>query len=182
MTYAVVTARDVNDPWCNAYSVLTGRSCELGSASLCEQNGKANGDFVLGGLPPGTYLLSVEGIPPANEDYYLTVAPALWDTTFDGHAEFWNEGEAAEEDPLLSTAITLAAGEERRLDFILDDSVHLESTDENTFPEVLDPQSIGPVGNTSCVLSDKDWYALVGRTPSLPLNDSPAGGCSFIPR
>lgn len=181
MTYAVVTAREISDPWCKAYSVITGRTCDLGSTSLCEEYGKASGEFELKGLPPGSYIVSIEGIPSSNQEYYQTVAPGLFDAPFAGNAEFWNEGDAAIEDPLLATTITLVAGEERDINIVLDGTTPIESDVSNPFPELVPPEAIGPAGQTICTLSDKDWYGVIGR--SAPSNSSnSSGGCSLIPR
>jgi hypothetical protein len=177
MTHANVIARNVADPWCNAYSILSGLSCDGPTTEFCQDYNLADGRFTIGGLPPGSYTLEVEGFE--DEDYAFTVAPGLIDPYIPGNAEFWNEGDAASEDPLTYTTIDVAADEEvQDIVVVLNDT---QRTDNYT--TTLDPSIIGSFDNTACSKSTNDWDALIGREDTIgnpPATTGTAGGCSLI--
>lgn len=179
VAFANVIARDINDPWCKAYSTLSSRRCNAPTSALCEQQGFADGKFEIDSLPAGSYTVEVEGFSPNEEDYVYTVAPGIFGTSLPGNAEFWNDGDAANEDPLAYTVISLAAGEVRdEINITLNDSLPNDS-----YSVMIPAASIPVVANTACVEDTTDWYTIAGTQPpaSIPPSDSvPGGGCSLV--
>lgn len=180
VAFANVIARNVEDPWCKAYSMLSSRRCDAPTPALCDEQGLSDGIFRIDSLPTGSYTIEVEGLSPTEDDYVFTVAPGITDAPFPGNAEFWNDGDSATEDPLSTTVITLAAGEIREnIDITLDDTQYHDG-DAIMIPAT----SIPIVANTACTLDTTDWNSLAGiQAPSNTQAEStPTGGCSLIPR
>ena len=179
MTHANVIARDIEDSWCKAYSILTGISCSGPTLESCEDFSLADGSFLLGGLPPGAYTLEVEGFE--DPEYAFTVAPGLVDPYIPGEAEYWNENDLPDEDPLAYTVINVSAGTTNdSIIFVLRDTQY--SQDYDPF---LAASVIGPLVQSSCAKSTTDWDGLIGRDnqdDSSSTSSGPAGGCSLIPR
>lgn len=179
MTHANVIVRNIVDPWCDAYSILSGISCDFSSTDICEQYSMTDGSFFIEGLPPGSYTLEVEGFE--DDDYAFTVAPGLIEPYIPGNAEFWNEGDVASEDPVSYTLIDIAAGEIRQ-----DIVVVLSDSQQNAeYSTTLDYSVIGSFNNTACVKSATDWDTLIGRENNSGNNNSSKstfGGCSLIVR
>lgn len=166
MEHINVVAREINDPMCNVYSVVSGRYCYPTSVltTYCVFN---NGDFIIEGLLPGSYTIEVEDIADEqnmNFTYHYLA----------GDAEFWNEGDVADEDPYLRTVITVEAGEVvEGVDITLNRS---EVTDDRVKFIPIEEFDI-PV-TTSCVDSDIDYNELIGIVTDTPASSS--GGCSLM--
>ncbi len=191
MMHVNVIARNVEDPLCEAYSWLSARECDAAFTSTCEAalvespGSVANTGFSISALPPGTYTVEVEEV--ADESLAMTLAPGLVDPFIYGDAEFWNEGEQADESYLLSSTITLAAGETREgIDIILNRS---EVTEDRIKYIPLDTFTAGPgtrcpeeppvdyaemIGVEEAGGSDSDGETAEGST------SASTGGCSLI--
>ena len=182
--YTNVIARNVDDPLCEAFSFLAGRICQFASSAVfCDEPVDNNSEYIIWGLPPGTYTLEVEDI--ADDNLAMTLAPGLVDPFIYGDAEFWNEGDAAgDASYLTSNTITLAAGETREnVDIILNRS---EVTDARIKYIPLDTFTPGP--GTRCPEEPPVDYAEMigidegdsstGSTDSTTSGSS--GGCSLV--
>lgn len=177
LTHANVIARNVEDPFCKAYSSITGRTCPYYTA-LCETSGNASGVFTIDGLPPGTYTLEVEGYSDA--EIARTVAPGIYDPpVITGNAEFWNENDAVSDDPLASSTITLQGGDSiEGLVITLDGSASSES-----LALYISADFFNVVDGSECTKDDSDYYEIAGV--ERPASDDPTpagGGCSLIVR
>ena len=137
----------------------------------------ADGSFSIDGLPPGSYTIEAEGFE--NGDYAFQVAPGLIDPYLPGDEEYWNEGDIADEDPLINDIIDIAAG-----DVYEDIVIILGSNVFNAdFATMLDIDTLGPFTYDSCVKDPTDWNDFIGlETPddTSSTNSGPAGGCSLI--
>ncbi|MFH1769279.1 MAG: matrixin family metalloprotease [Parcubacteria group bacterium] len=177
MTHVNVIARNVDNPWCKAYSYMSGRSCLLMATSLCEENGYANGDFMIEGLTPGFYTIEVEAI--ADASYASRLSPGLIKAYLAGDAEFWNENDVANEDPLVYSEIELSAAEVRDdIVIVLND---VESNEDQL--EMIPVDFIDVFQDSQCPDSTIDYDELIGieRPGSSPTAYSAsAGGCSLI--
>lgn len=176
MTYANVVVRNVNDPWCEAYSFLSGRSCETGSTPFCEESGRADGAFLIQGLSPGTYTVEVEGL---RKDIADGMSPEIYESSFPGEAEFWNERDAADEDPLTATPLTLRAGEEHS-----DTTIVLSSTTGDPLSwgiaKMIPETHFIRKEDSICKAPLADYNALIGVAPDEEA-EPPGGGCSLLP-
>ncbi len=167
-----VTVREVNDPFCKAYSFITSRLCShiLTNSWLCPE---ADGSFSIEGLPPGDYTVDVEEM-----DAFKQEQVDVYDAYLYGDAEFWNEGDAASEDPYAYTVIHLAAGETREnVDIILNRSEVTEDRVKYIPLDVLLANFPLPE-TTACTDSTVDYAGLIGYTP--PGSEPATGGCSLI--
>lgn len=160
LTHANVIVRNISDPFCLAYSGMTGRSCDF-TTSICESSNLDDGTFRISGILPGTYTIEVEGF--ADDTYANTVAPGVIDPpVITGNAEFWNENDLADEEPLLFSSINLQGGTIRdNIVITLDGSIN--TADQS----IMIPYShfIQPT-TTLCVKDTMDYDALIG------INDS----------
>lgn len=183
MIHMNVIARKVDDPLCDVYSYLSGRRCEAASSTGCESSSTPSdrdSSYEIIGLTPGNYTLEVEEV--ANDSLALTLAPGLVDPFIFGDAEFWNEGDVANEPNTLSSTITLAAGETREnVDIILNRS---EVTEDRIKYIPLDTFTAGP--GTRCPEEPPiDYAALIGIDESDPRVDArsaSSGGCNLVRR
>ncbi len=173
MIYVNVIARNIEDPLCEAYSFLNGRTCDMFPVDECNK-------FEIYGLPPGTYTLEVEEV--ADENLAMTLAPGLVDPFIYGDAEFWNESDAAGDPSNLTiSTITLAAGETREnIDIILNRS---EVTDDRVKYIPLDTFTPGP--GTRCPEEPPiDYAEMIGIDEGDDSDDGGStpspGGCSFV--
>ncbi|MFH1875162.1 MAG: hypothetical protein ABH859_08300, partial [Pseudomonadota bacterium] len=123
---------------------------------------------ILEGLQPGIYTIEVEEID--------------WDQSMNftedlaGDAEFWNEGDVADEDPYLRTEITVAAGEVvENVNIILNGNTSEERERYIPLNQFTIPEE------TSCVDSTIDYAELIGYDGGTTESSTPAsGGCSLI--
>lgn len=182
MMHVNVIARNQEDPLCEAYSFLSGRLCKhtaIGEVCIDDnQIATDNSEYVISGLPSGSYTLEVEEV--ADDNLALTLAPGLVDPFIFGDAEFWNEGDAANEPNTLSSTITLAAGETREnVDIVLNRS---EVTEDRIKYLPLNTFAAGP--GTRCPEEPPiDYAALIGIDESDPAVDAPSvssGGCNLV--
>ncbi len=173
MQYMNVIARNVNDPLCDAYSMRSGRFCppplNYQNGGCYDGNGDVFvGDYVISGIPPGTYTVEVEDIDSSMQS---SISPGAIQSLF-GDAEFWNENDVANESNTASSTITLAAGETRSgIDIILNRSTvtpdRIQSIPLNTFT---------PGPGTNCPKNSTNTNPTVtGSTDT-----SSAGGCSLV--
>ncbi len=179
--HANVIARNIDDPLCEAFSMLSARECEYSSQEICEDAGFTEANYEITGLPPGTYTLEVEEV--ADESLAMTLAPGLVDPFIYGDSEFWNEGDAAgDSSNLTSSTITLAAGETREnVDIILNRS---EVTDDRVKYIPLDTFTPGP--GTRCPEEPPiDYAEMIGIDEGEDTTDDGgstpvSGGCSMV--
>lgn len=179
MTHANVIARNTTDPWCLAYSYISGRRCDASTTSDCELYGKTDGSFSIDSLPPGSYTIEVEGFSEELDNYNLSVSPMIIDGDLPGNAEFWNDGDGVDEDPLAFTLIALAAGQIR-------DDINIKLNDtqyHDNYSVMIPADDILVVFATSCVEDTTDWNSLAGIEPADNGNNAdstPAAGCSLV--
>lgn len=187
MQFANVIARNVEDPLCEAYSFVSGRICPEGTRvsdltnGICLAVGKSErvetSDFVLSGLPVGTYTLEIEEV--ADDSLAMTLAPGIEGAYIYGDAEFWNEGETVSESKLTSSTITLTAGETiENVDIVLDRS---EVTTDRIKYIPLDTFTPGP--GTRCQPTTTNYAALLGLSDPSETNSTattPHAGCSLV--
>lgn len=179
MTHANVIARNTDDPWCLVYAYMSGRRCDASTTSDCEIYGKTDGSFSIDSLPPGSYTIEVEGFSEELDDYNLSVSPMIIDGDLPGNAEFWNDSDDVDDDPLAQTLIILAAGEIR-------DNINIKLNDtqyHDNYSVMIPSDNIPVVSATSCVEDTTDWNSLAGIESTDAGNNSDsasAGGCSLI--
>jgi hypothetical protein len=186
MPHANVIARNINDPWCLVYSALTDIECNSPSNELCYNSydnlyHNIDGAFQIEGLPAGTYTIEVEGYHEWLEDYLFTVAPGIIyaQSQIEGIAEFWNEGDVANEDPHIHTTIEIGAGEiAEDIDIVLNGQAPVDD-DETMIPSNLIPFP----ETTACVEDITDWAAIAGIEEQPPgtinADNGTGGGCSL---
>lgn len=182
MIHVNIVARSTEDPLCKTYSFLSGRICEAASTSLCESSIFNDSSYVIEGLPAGPYTIEVEEI--TDKSMASTLAPGLINPSISGDAEFWNDGDTANEPNMTATTINLAPGEVREnVDIILNRS---EVTEDRIKFIPLD--FFTPGSGTLCPEKPPvDYAALIGvdETEPPPPDPTPApsssGGCSLIP-
>jgi len=173
-----VTARNVDDPLCQVYSFITGRSCGVLSASKCLLiKDQLDFGYSINALSPGTYTIEVEEL---DSDLAFSIAPGLVDPFMSGDAEFWNENDQANESATTSTTITLKAGETREnIDIVLNRS---KVTDDRV--KYLPLSTFKSGSETQCLKKPIiDYAKLIGvkEFADVPSNVSFGGGCSLIP-
>jgi hypothetical protein len=170
-----VTVRNIDDPLCKAYSFLTSRFCthEGTSSWICNE---PDGHYEISALPPGNYIVEAEEVDQVNK---YGVGILYGDLA--GDAEFWNEGDQADEDPYKYTVISLAAGETREnVDIILNRSEVTEDRAKYIPIQVILDNFPMPA-TTACVDTTIDYAALIGMDEGD--DDAPStGGCSLIVR
>lgn len=181
MMHVNVIARSTEDPLCEAYSFLSGRSCEL-VQSICETLDPEFQDstYTISGLPPGNYTIEVEEV--ASDGLGSTLAPGLIpDEDIFGDSEFWNDNDIPAESHLDSSVITLTAGEIRAdIDIILNRN---EVTEDRI--QYIPLPDFSQAIDTLCPESPTiDYAALIGIDESSATNDDPSsgssGGCSLL--
>jgi hypothetical protein len=199
MMHVNVIARNVDDPLCESFSWLSGRACPQGTHSFgitggtcfgdsienLEDSVTKVGDFVISSIPPGIYTIEVEEV--VGDEIAQTLAPGLFNEYIYGDAEFWNEGDSAN-DPtyLTSSTITIAAGETREdIDIILNRN---EVTEDRIKYIPLDTFTPGP--GTRCPEESPVNYAQMigiddggstGNTgDTAGSTGSSSGGCSLV--
>lgn len=178
MMHVNVIARNVEDPLCEAYSFLAGRTCEAATQEACENDIDLVSDpgFIISGFPVGSYTLEVEEV--ADEDLAHTLAPGLVDPFISGDAEFWNEGDQSDESNTLSTVIDLMVGEIKEgVNIILNRS---EVTSDRILYLPLDTFIAGP--GTACPENPSiNYAALVGiNEDSQPVSTTNGGNGTTI--
>ncbi len=159
MTHVNIVARRVNDSFCEAYSFLSGRFCEVApAAAFCHEASDFNPEYTLSGLPPGTYSIEVEEI--SDDDLAFVVAPGLLNPFMMGDAEFWNESDQASESNSTMTSISLEAGQSREnVDIVLNRS-EVTSDRIKYIPETL----FSPGPNARCPIeASANYGAMVGE-------------------
>ncbi len=175
LQYVNVIARNIVDPLCSAYSVVTGRLCDYSSVDMiltCLEN---KGNYTIESLPPGNYTVEVEEL-----DWDQNMNTAL--NELPGDAEFWNEGDQAAEDPYTYTVISLAAGEVREnVDIILNRSEVTEDRVKFIPLDVILGYFPMPAV-TACTDTTVDYAALIGIDEGGNDDASAGGGCSLIVR
>ena len=173
MIHANIIARDIDDPLCNAYSFLSGRSCELSTAKLCEEFEDPDSLYTIFGLPPGVYTIEVEEVVHSSQA--LTLAPSLVDPFISGDAELWNSNDSANEEGLLSSEITVEGGKTiSEIDIILNGS---EELDDRVKFIPLNIFNVGPA--TLCPITPEiDYAALIGIDEGS--QNPTVAGCSLI--
>lgn len=177
MSHVNVIVRNIEDPLCEAFSLMTDRTCTA-SNTACGSDG--TGAYEINGLPAGSYTLEVEEV--ADKSLAATLVPGLVNPFIDGDAEFWNDGDAAG-DPsnLTSSTITLAPGETREnVDIILDRS---EVTADRI--KFIPSDTFTPGPGTRCPEKPLvDYAAMIGidETPASPLPSGSSGGCNLLQR
>ena len=191
MMHVNVIARNIEDPLCEAYSFLSGRICPpkfIGTSSgpCGDINGNSveSGDFSISGLPASTYTLEVEEV--ADKSLAQTLAPGLFDEFIFGDAEFWNEGDVANEPNTLSSTITLAAGETKdNINIILNRSAvtsdRIKYIPLSTFTRGLGTQCQPTSKNYATLLGVSEPSGTLEKTgnPTVHERITP-GGCSLI--
>lgn len=178
-----VIARNVEDPWCEAFSFLIGRYCNHFIFRCREEDNR----FFITGLPPGNYTLEVEEI--ADEDLAATLAPVVSDVTIT-QAEFWNEDDQVDEENTVRSGIIIAAGESvENIIIHLSDSAELIPYISFDF---LQPPEGETWPSTECPTEPETNYAtLINFDESPPPSSGgdsggdafagSASGCSLIP-
>ena len=158
-----VIARRDDDPLCETVSAVTGRRCtplkdgmghtNFNSAS-CNDRSKY-GDYKIEGLLPGNYTVEVEELSTGwiRSGMY----PSSLSIDLPGDAEFYNDGDTADEDILASTLIEITAGfRAANIDIVLNaaeaSSDQLDSIPLDTFEE-------GP--SSRCTTDPIDFTALI---------------------
>lgn len=167
MMHANVIARNVDDPLCEVFSFLSGRLCQrpfgtVNSAQCQDDNGNIlyDGNFLFAGLPTGTYTIEVEEVVDDAMNASLSVAPGVLEQLA-GDAEFWNEGDQANEDHLLSSTILVTAGETKdNIDIILNRS---EVTTDRIQYNPLSTFTTG-LGTNCPETPSVDYAAMIGIT------------------
>ncbi|QQR81241.1 MAG: hypothetical protein IPJ69_03640 [Deltaproteobacteria bacterium] len=179
MMYANVIARNEDDPFCEAYSMLSGRICPLGSHSLtlnmssCFDN--MGGGIVESGkfnilVPPGTYTLEVEEI--TNQTLASVVAPGLVEPFLYGDAEFWNLEDSATEDSSVKSSISVTAGETK-------ENINITLNRSSVIADrikYISYTTTDSITTTHCQSNPTDYATVLGLSNSAPS----AGGCSLI--
>ncbi|QQR81659.1 MAG: hypothetical protein IPJ69_06020 [Deltaproteobacteria bacterium] len=108
MYHVNVVARNIEDPLCETYSFLSGRSCFFNTT--CNIPGRdADAGYIISSIPSGTYTVEAEEV--ADSGIARTYAPPLFDEFIYGDAEFWNTDDAADEVNTLSSTLSVTAGE-----------------------------------------------------------------------
>ncbi|QQR81666.1 MAG: hypothetical protein IPJ69_06055 [Deltaproteobacteria bacterium] len=182
MTHVNVIARNIDDPLCEAYSFLSGRICEFApTAEFCTEPADYNPEYMISGLPPGSYSLEVEEI--ADTALARVIAPSLTNPFMDGDAEFWNEGDVANEANTTMTTISLVAGEIRdHIDITLNRNT---VTDDRVKYIPFTAFTPGP-GARCPIAASADYPSMIGeqtQTQPPPQGTSQnleAGSCSLI--
>jgi len=173
-----IIVRDIEDPLCKVYSLVSGRFCTHEGQSILLFCDEPNGQYTISGLPAGDYIVEVEEV----EDEDMAMAVGLfYGYELAGDAEFWNDGDQASEDPYAYTVISLAAGETREnVDIILNRSEVTEGRIKFIPLDVLLANFPLPE-TTACTDTTIDYAALIGYDE--PGTQTPAtGGCSLIMR
>lgn len=186
---ANVVARREDDPLCEAVASLSGRKCTPltnpdGSinfyATHCENN-ELYGDYEIDGLLPGSYTVEVE--EPAAGWISSSLYPSDFTDGLPGDAEFYNEGDIADESPYDYTLVDVVGGEAvRGIDFVLG-SGGLEAGRLASIP--LGTFESGPASR--CREDPVDlttWLSDIGEDISAlldkPARDVTAGGCQLV--
>lgn len=190
MHHANVIVRSETDPLCKAYSFLSGRICPEGyqliGTTVCQNDDGDSlyqvGNFIISGLPSGSYTLEVEEI--ADDFLQSSYTPALVDVFLAGDAEFWNTNDTASESNTTQSLIGLSAGEsEENINIILNRS---EVTSDRVKSIPLSSHSTGTGGSGgNCQPVSTDYATLLGLPTASTggtggTTDSPASGCSLI--
>ncbi len=185
MRHVNVVARNIEDPLCEVYSFLSGLSCGFATCNDHIFTSTGAGGFNISSLPPGIYNLEVEEV--ADDNLGLNLAPGLLpNEDIYGDAELWNVDDTADESNVLSSTISITAGETKEnINIVLNRNI---ITDTRVKYLPLNRLSSGP--NTRCPESLPMNYASLINISEL--NTSGSGGsnsddttitsgCSLIP-
>ena len=164
MMHVNVIARNIEDPLCESYSFLSGKMCHpddvVGNCLVDEMSTERSRYSIT--VPPGTYSIEVEEL--ADSHLRQSFSPfILPDENIAGNAEFWNDGDIADESNTLKSEIYLSAGQTR-------DNINIV-LNRNTAPDdrikyiPLSSFSAGP-GTLCPSQSSTDYAALIGISES----------------
>lgn len=193
MRGANVVARRVDDPLCQAVATVSGRFCTplvdpRGAVSLlgewCAGDASARGAYRLEGLTPGSYAVEVTEIV-TDGGARQNMFPKGFGTDLPGPAEYYNVGDATDEDPRGRSLLALPGGAViRHIDIALGRGVSAATPKSFVVQGYTQPEGspcrTDPVDYDQLMAIVADESAADGA-PGLDAPLGEGGGCALLP-